>query len=190
MPDEPLDDLSLLRRTAGGDRAAFEHFVVRHQAAVLRFSEALAKSREDAEDVLQETFLTAWRKAAGFSGRGSARSWLLTIARRKVYRSTRRPRPRPAGDAVSLEELAVQAGWGRCDRSGAEDLDDRVLLHQAFSRLAPGDREILLLRDLEGLSAAETGQVLGLGIPAAKSRLHRARLRLIAQLDEGASHGE
>jgi RNA polymerase sigma-70 factor (ECF subfamily) len=181
LHDETPDG-ELLRRSAAGERSAFDVFVARHQGAALRFCRALARGRSgaggDAEDGLQEAFVAAWRKAGDFRGEGSARSWLLTIARRQMARSGRRPAPEPAGDAESLERLGVAAGWGRPEAAAGEET--RLGVREAFERLAPADRAVLVLRDLEGLSAGEAAVVLGIGERALKSRLHRARLRLAA----------
>jgi RNA polymerase sigma-70 factor (ECF subfamily) len=187
MPDEGghrLDE-ALLHQSSAGDRQAFLAFANRHQAAVLRFCRTLSASAEDAEDVLQETFLTAWRKATTFEGRGSARSWLLTIARRKVYRAARAPQPIAAGDSATLEELGVAAGWGITGASDRFGLDEQIEVRRAFESLSSSDRQVLVLRDLEGLSNAEAATVLGIELPALKSRLHRARLRLMSRLAKG-----
>ena len=185
---DATSDGELLRRSAAGERTAFDAFVARHQGAALRFCRALARGRPgaggDAEDALQEAFVAAWRHAGDFRGDGSARSWLLTIARRQVARSGRRPAPEPVGDAESLERLGVAAGWGRAEAAAAS-AETRLGVRQAFERLAPTDRAVLVLRDLEGLSAGEAAAVLGIGERALKSRLHRARLRLAALFFEG-----
>ena len=174
-------------RCCAGDREAFEVFMTRHEAALLRFCATLAPAA--AEDAMQEAFLVAWRRAATFRGEGSARSWLFTIARRWIGRSARWPPPAPLGSGASIEELALQAGWGRAraPEDWAARLHDRLLLEAAFERLAPRDREVLLLRDLEGLSAAEAAAVLGIEVRALKSRLHRARLRLTALVAGGTT---
>lgn len=177
------EDAALLARSAAGDRGAFERFVARHQASVGRFLAALGAG-SDGEDLLQETFLAAWRGAASFRGDGSARSWLFTSARRRLWKL--RARPEAKDEVTSLEELAEQAGWG----TGvlvelAPRLTDRLALEQALSRLAPTDRSVLLLVDVESLSLAEAAEVADIGLPALKSRLHRARLRLAAQLGAG-----
>ena len=91
---------------------------------------------------------------------------------------------------VPLDELGLQAGWG-CPPwtdSFIESLERRDTLEKALARLAPDEREILVLRELEGLSGEETAAVLELSLPAMKSRLHRARLRLATVLVEG-NHG-
>lgn len=182
-------DATLLHQSASGDRQAFLEFTNRHQAAVLRFCRTLSPSAEDAEDALQETFLAAWRKAGTFAGRGSTRSWLLTIARRKVYRAARAPRPTAVGDSATLEDLGVAAGWGRSGVGERFGLDEQLEIRQALEGLSSSDRQVLVLRDLEGLSNAEAASVLGIDLAALKSRLHRARLRFMSRLTEGG-HNE
>jgi RNA polymerase sigma-70 factor (ECF subfamily) len=184
---EVTPDGELLRRSAAGDRFAFDAFVERHQGAALRFCRALARghpgARGDAEDALQEAFLAAWRHAGDFRGDGSARSWLLTIARRRLVHAGRHSVAESAADSESLERLGVAAGWGRPEAASAS-VETLLGVREAFERLAPGDRAVLTLRDLEGLSAGEAAAVLGIGERALKSRLHRARLRLAALLLE------
>lgn len=189
MPGEEAVDLDLLRRAAAGDRAAFDEFVERHQAAVYRFTRSLAGERPDAEDALQETFLAAWRGAATFRGEASVRTWLLTIARHAVSRQRRRRVDEPQRHEP-LSDLGVAAGWGsETPEASAIRRETRQRLQDALQRLLPGDREVLLLRDVEGLPGDETATVLGVTLPAMKTRLHRARLRLAAVMREShATH--
>lgn len=180
-------DAELLAQTATGDRPAFDRFVERHQAAVLRLLRAGAASEADAEDAFQEAFIAAWRSAASFRGGITARGWILTIARNALHRQYRRRVGEPA-DFVPLDDLEREAGWGAEDPPDAlfERLEDRASLERALGDLAPADREVLVLRDLEQLSGDETVAVLGITLRAMKSRLHRARLRLAAALKEGS----
>lgn len=187
MPDQdrglsPLDDRELLRRSGGGDRAAFDCFLGRHQTAVWRYLRGLIANPADAEDVLQQTFIAAYRAAAGFRGEARARTWLLTIARRAAARLEARPE-RAVESEAELDRLACAAGWGIADgeRLAQENLD-RERLQRALDRLSPEDREVITLRDLEELTGEETARLLGLPLATVKSRLHRARLRLIARL--------
>ncbi|MCA9668435.1 MAG: RNA polymerase sigma factor [Myxococcales bacterium] len=183
------DDFALLTRTAQGDRQAFGRFVDRHQAALLRYLRLLARGAADAEDALQETFIGALRGAASFEG-GSARAWLMTSGRRALLRARRLRAGEPARHE-SLDELGQRAGWG--DPGGpqriAEQLEARELVHAALAALCTEDREVLLLRDVEGLSAAEAAGVLELSVAALKSRLHRARLRLAGELRARSAEG-
>lgn len=180
MTGASADDAELLQRAAAGDDAAFADFVTRHQAGVWRRARALTGLDVDAEDLLQETFLHAWRGAATFRG-GSARAWLLTIAGHAWQRLGRRGwRESTVDDLDTLESLGVRAGWGSDD-----DRTDRIdAIGAALARLSPGDQRILTLRDIEGVSGEETAALLGLSLQATKSRLHRARLRLAAAWQE------
>lgn len=187
MPGEDLEgvltDEELLQRTAAGERAAFDAFVSRHEAAVYRFARAATEGPAAAEDVLQETFLAAWRGAAGFQGRAAARTWLLTIARNQAFHHREREGRLPGNDGEDLPELGAAAGWGaESPEAGALRAERRACLARALDALAPEDREVLVLRDLEELTGEEAAAALGLSLPAMKSRLHRARLRLAAEL--------
>lgn len=162
--------------------------MARHQAAVWRFARSLCRDPAVAEDVLQETFLAALRGGARFQGEGSARPWLFTIARNRAHRHFRRRAGEPA-DHQPLDALGVAAGWGDDPEAALDRARTRADLAAALERLADGDREVLLLRDLEGLTGEEAAAVLGLPLATLKTRLHRARLRLAAALREGDRHG-
>lgn len=181
-PEGVLTDEELLKRAAAGDREAFDGIVTRHQAAVFRFARAATGGPAEAEDVLQETFLAAWRAAGTFQGRSAVRTWLLTITRNQAWHQRERAGRLPIDD-VPLPELGEAAGWGsQSPEEGALLSERRDRLARALSALAPEEREILVLRDLEELTGEETAAALGIGLAAMKSRLHRARLRLAAQL--------
>jgi RNA polymerase sigma-70 factor (ECF subfamily) len=177
-----IGDGALLTRSAAGDREAFDRFVERNQDAVYRYLAAILGQAADAEDAMQETFLAAWRNAASFRGEGEPRAWLFAIARHAAGRLRRRRVDEPA-KLESLDELGLEAGWGGHPEplpdSGAECT--RVVA-AALDRLRPEEREIIVLRDLEGFSGDESAALLGLSLPAMKTRLHRARLRFAAEV--------
>jgi RNA polymerase sigma-70 factor (ECF subfamily) len=178
-------DTELLTQSASGDTRAFDAFVIRHAADVHRFVHSLGVHGDDADDVLQEAFLAAWRGAGTYRGDGSARAWLFSVARNAVRHSVRRRVGEPLhfaplDAADSLEAIAEAAGWGSVADGRSHDTTD--LVRTALTRLAPADREILVLRDVEGLTGEETAAALSLTLPGMKSRLHRARLRLAAQV--------
>jgi RNA polymerase sigma-70 factor (ECF subfamily) len=179
------DDAALLAGAARGDRAAFGAFVERHQGRVWRYLKSAGAGDADAEDALQETFLAAWRGCDGYRGGASARGWILTIARNALRRMHRTRAGEPA-DLESLDDLGRDAGWGgnawTGDPDGGPALEDRDLLEWALDRLSADDREVLVLRELEGLSGREVAELLGISEAAMKSRLHRARLRFMAEL--------
>lgn len=184
--DESTPDADLIARTAAGDRRAFECLVERHAAAVLRLATVVTDDPANAEDVLQQTFLSAYRNAASFRAEASARTWLLTIARNAAFR-LRAKRGREDLMDEPLMTLGVEAGWGSDDPEAlAIAAERRDILTWALQTLSIVDREVLILRDVEGLNGPEAAEVLGITGRALKSRLHRARLRLAGALRASA----
>lgn len=191
-----LTDGELLASAARGSRQPFHQLVVRHQAALWRHARALTNSREDAEEVLQETLLSAWKSAGTYRGEANVKTWLFTIARHAAFRLGRKASAEP--ELVDIDTLGDMAGWGvdpaEMHRGASRDPEslailaqDRKRMSSALNALGPEDREILILRELEGLSGEDTARILGISLVAMKSRLHRARLRLAIALRGGAS---
>jgi RNA polymerase sigma-70 factor (ECF subfamily) len=176
------EEQRLIARVVAGEPAATRELLESYQGAVYAFALRLAGDAALAEDIQQETFLSALRGASSFRAEGSLKGWLLTIARREALAQLRRRHDTPT-EPESLESLGVSAGWGA--GSPEDTMDEREQQQQmerALGLLSPPDREVLLLRDIEGLSGEETAAALGLPLAAMKSRLHRARLRLVAAL--------
>jgi RNA polymerase sigma-70 factor (ECF subfamily) len=176
--DDPRTDEDLIALSALGDRCAFDRLVERHAAAVYRLTNVITGDPMTAEDALQQTFLSAYRHAASFRSEASVRTWLLAIARNAAVRLRSK---RSKEDAVeeSLLQLGLDAGWGTDDPEALAIAAERSeLLRSAMADLCAEDQEVLILRDVEGLSGIEAAEVLGIGERALKSRLHRARLRL------------
>jgi RNA polymerase sigma-70 factor (ECF subfamily) len=186
-----LTDRALLARCAGGDRTACGAFVERHRDAVWRYALALTGDAVTAEDVLQDTFLAALRGASAFAGDDGARGWIVAIARNAAHRRHRRRAGEPAR-FDSLDALGEAAGWGADDAEAVmERAEERAVLARALASLPTDDREVLVLRDLEGLDGPHVAELLGLPLPTMKTRLHRARLRFAAALRHGGldAHG-
>jgi RNA polymerase sigma-70 factor (ECF subfamily) len=184
--DARISDETLIGRIAAGDPAAFDRLVHRHQAAVYRFARVAAGNAGDtgdAEEILLETFRAAKLAAKRYRDEPSARPWLLALARQAIDRRTSRGSQEP--DLTSLRELARAAGWGAPGEAFADG--GRAAL-AALTALGPEDREILTLCDREYFTLDEAARVTGLSETAVRTRLHRARLRLIARLRESA-HG-
>lgn len=185
-------DAELCRRAAEGDRQAMDALVVAYRGPLYRFARRLTRDDALAEDVLQETFLTALRKVGTWRGEGSCRGWLFSIARTQALMARRRGAVGEAmEDERALPELGLSAGWGAAmdPEALAARLEEQALLERALEGLGPKEREVIALRDLEGLSGEETAQVLGLSLAAMKSRLHRARLELLAAVKKGGIDG-
>ncbi len=183
-------DDQLIAQVATGDRAALAVLFDRHGPAVLRLARASLHEPSDAEDVLQETFVAALRGAATYRPElASVRTWLFAIARNAARRHKRQTRELPSADVDDgpLLALGIAAGWGAATDVAQDQPAEIAQLARAVASLAPDDRQVVLLRDVEGLSGEEAAALLELSLAALKSRLHRARLRLLAALraDEG-----
>lgn len=181
-----------MSRVAAGDRDAFTEVVRRHAPAVMRVARAIAGDDARADDVAQEAFVAAMESARTYrADLGSVRAWLLTIARNKARRA-RRAKPeelRAEWDDAPLFDLGLRAGWGDdAPDVSFEREEESERLARALASLADEEREIIALRDVEELSGEETARVLGVTVAAMKSRLHRARLRMLGAVREiGAS---
>lgn len=180
-------DLELITRFQEGDRSGFEELINRYSAKVYSLSLRLTKDAEDAEEVLQDVFVTVYRKIAGFEGKSSFSSWLYRVT---VNASLMKLRKRRQDQTVHMEDvlqqvndcLAIKPG----DLSDSEQATLRLqlieVLDQAVRKLPDDYRAVFVLRDVDGLSSRETGKILNLTIPAVKSRLHRSRLLLRKKL--------
>lgn len=178
MLAEVISDEELMIRVAARDTSALHEIVSRYRGRVYHIALAITGDSAAAEDALQETFLAVHRNAASFGG-AAFRAWLFTITRHEAARTQRRRIPIPMADET-LEALGEAAGWGVDEQLDAHTMKSR--LAYALGRLSGEDREVLVLRDLEERSGDETAAALGLTLQAMKSRLHRARLRLAAEL--------
>lgn len=187
--DDPRSDAELVEALRErGDRKALDALLERHQPAIWRFGMKMCRDAEDAKDVLQETMLAAARTASDFRGGSSVSTWLYTIARSCCIKKRRRSKF-ASGPPVDLEDArahgAELAADGPSPDEAAATGELAAALERALEELEASQREVVLLRDVEGLTAPEVGEVLGLGVEAVKSRLHRARLALREKL---ASH--
>ena len=177
---------------ARGDRVAFGRLVRKHPGRLMRFARLLTTTEAEAEDVTQDAFLSAFRHVESYQGTGSVRAWLTTITRRSAYRLHRKRAGAPQevlpfDDTLPLPNLGLAAGWG--DAPDPEQLAAASERHEALlsalETLPEGDRAVLLLRDIEGFSGPEAAESLNISLATLKSRLHRARLRLMASLRGG-----
>lgn len=173
---EPTDE-ALLSALRSGDERALGTLLERHLPAVYRFGVKMCRDPEDAKDVAQDTLLAAARGLREFRGASSISTWLFTIARSFCIKKRRRRAGEP-GEQVSLDadDSVVIAAAGAAPDEAAGTREIGAALEAAIGALEPMYREVLVLRDVEGLTAEEVGRVLDLGVDAVKSRLHRARL--------------
>ncbi len=171
--------------TADGSEAAdFDRLYRDHVDRVYRFAQRVCGQAEDAKDLVQETFLNAYRGLKQFRGDAQLSTWLYTIATRACLRMRRKRKGAPERE-LSLEEFIPSSEDefrlqvptdGLSPEEALANKQLRRALHQAIQKLPPKYRLVLILRDMEGLSAKEVGSIMGLNERAVKSRLHRARL--------------
>ena len=185
-PDLLVPDAALVEAARGGDADALEALILRYQPRVFRFGMKMCRNVDDAGDIVQETLLALARKVGEFRGDASVSTWLFAIARNACIRRRRRSKFAPAR-VESLESLDAGQRDGIADPAiGPErtafghELEQRLAV--AIDTLESGQREVLVLRDVEGLSAPEVADVLGINVDAVKSRLHRARMAVRARL--------
>lgn len=189
-PVNPPEDSELLARAQAGDVTAFEGLVERHRGRVFGLALRMLNSQDDAAEVLQESFLSAYRNLQNFRGDSQFGSWVYRIAanhalmrlrHRKVVSQVESPLEEPTfNDRGSLVDEVSDFKDAEQD---AMDSELRRAIEQATSRLGDDYREVFVLKDLEGLSYEEISELTGASVPAIKSRLHRARLSLRAAID-------
>ena len=182
LRDSAATDLDLVRRAARGDEAAFHEIVNRHGKDLYGLAYSLVGSAADAEDVLQETLVGAYRSLPRFEARASVKTWLTRILVRQAAR-WRRSGKVAGRKALSLNQSEETGGWegggkGLETRSPVASVDAKVDVAAMLETLSADHREILVLRHLKGLSYEEIANVLGVPRGTVESRLFRARREL------------
>jgi RNA polymerase sigma-70 factor, ECF subfamily len=185
---EQVAETVLVDQARAGDTAAFGALITRYERRVYRMARQITQNDEDAEDVLQETFLKAFEHLGSFEGQSKFYTWLTRIA---VNESLMKLRKRKSDRTVSLDEnietdeepiVREIAVWDDTPELRYSQEEIREILDRAIESLKPIFRTVFVLRDVEELSTEETAEVLGLSIAAVKSRLLRARLQLREKL--------
>lgn len=187
---QPLafDDIALATEAKQGDKGAFTELVNRYAQRVFRVARHITKNDQDAEDVLQDTFLKAYSRLGQFEGNAKFYTWIVRVAVNEALMRMRRGKNRVT---VSLDQ-ELETSYGAIQRelpaeteSPEESLSRTELresLTQAIDSLSEIYRPVFVLRDVEGLSTEETAEMLNISLPAVKSRLMRARLQLRQKL--------
>lgn len=188
---ESTDEAALLAALRANDESAFEELVRRHGGKMLAAARRLLSSEDDAQDVLQEAFVAAFRAIRGFEGKSQLGTWLHRIVVNAALMRLRARRRRPEQSIEGLLPRFLDDGhqaepaveW----RASAEDLlqrdEHRDLVRTAIDELPENYRTVLQLRDIEELDTQETAEMLGIDANTVKVRLHRARQALRTLLD-------
>jgi len=173
----PGGEARLLAAARRGDSSALSELLERASGPAYRFSRGFCRDPHDAEDLVQEVLAVLMRSLARFRGESSLSTWTYVVARRACVRLRRRRAREAPLDALAAAD-EPRAGASSDPHRRLERRQLAAALERAVAALPMAQREVLVMRDVEGLSASEVGRVLGLGERAVKSRLHRARLVL------------
>jgi RNA polymerase sigma-70 factor, ECF subfamily len=179
---------TLVERARAGDTGAFSELVELYERKVYRLAKHITQNDEDAEDVLQESFLKAYTHLDSFHGDSKFYTWLVRIAvnealmklrKRKSDRTVSLDEPQDTGEDLVVREIAV---WDDDPEKKFSRDELGGILDEAVQSLKPTFRTVFVLRDIEELSTEDTAAALGISVPAVKSRLLRARLQLREKL--------
>jgi RNA polymerase sigma-70 factor, ECF subfamily len=195
-PADNVAELALIERICAGDRAAFYDLIRPHERAVYISAFSILRNEADAEEVAQEAILKAFAKLRSFRRESKFSTWLIQIAinesrmrlrkdRRHLYESIDEGKDSEDGDYVPRDF----ADWREIPSEELERGRLKNALHAAIAGLAPKYREVLVLRDVEEMSIAETAKVLGITEGSVKTRLLRARLQMRDALAPGYDGG-
>ena len=189
------DESLLVKEAKAGDYAAFEELVNRYEKKIYRLGMNVTGSPEDAEDVLQETFLKAFEHLPDFREDSRFYTWIVRIA---INEGLMKLRKRRSSREVAMDEPLNEDGeviprdfadWKPNPEEILQRVELETLLRNAAQKLPASFRTVFFLRDVEGLSTEETADVLKLSIGAVKARLFRARLRLREELSKTLKRG-
>jgi RNA polymerase sigma-70 factor, ECF subfamily len=181
------DEGALVSLAKGGDLGAFDELVNRYERRIFRLTMNITQNREDAEDATQDAFMKSFQHLPDFQGGSRFYTWLVRIAVNEALMRLRRRRPNVTSldEPVQTEEDLMPReieDWGPTPEQRYQVTELNSILNNAIAELEPIFRTVFVLRDVEQLSTEETAEALGISVPAVKSRLLRARLRLREKL--------
>jgi RNA polymerase sigma-70 factor (ECF subfamily) len=182
------DEHLLVAAAKRGDGAAFEELVNRYERKIFRLTMNITRNREDAEDAMQDAFLKSYAHLKDFQEDSRFYTWLVRIAANEALMRLRKRRPNqfsldePIEGDEDLMPRELQ-DWGPSPEQRFAQTEMHEILSDVIDKLEPDFRVVFVLRDIEELSTEETAKTLGISVPAVKSRLLRARLKLRQKLD-------
>jgi RNA polymerase sigma-70 factor, ECF subfamily len=191
------DEHQLVAAAKSGDVTAFEELVSRYERKIFRLTMNITRNREDAEDAMQDAFLKSYSHLKTFQGDSRFYTWLVRIAANEALMRLRKRRPNqfsldePIEGDDDLFPRELQ-DWGPGPEQRFAQTEMHEILSSVIDGLEPDYRVVFVLRDIEELSTEETAASLGISVPAVKSRLLRARLKLREKLgryfQQGRAH--
>lgn len=176
-------DIDVVLAARQGDQNAFRELVTRYENRVYRLGLKMLRNEQDAEDILQETFLSAFRHLDSFRGDSEFSTWIFRIATNLCLMKLRSKKPISSLDEADGNENdgllpRELLDWSATPEVAALNSEIRAQMDDALAALPESLRTVFVLRDIEGLSVQETARVLDISLPNVKTRLHRARLAL------------
>jgi RNA polymerase sigma-70 factor (ECF subfamily) len=186
--DRALPDEEIVRRVAGGETDLFELLMRRHNTRVYRAVRSILRDEDEAEDAMQQAYLSAFVHLRDFAGGARFSTWLTRIALNEALGRLRRHRPLVALDVVR-EEPSMPPDPPPTPEGDAARRELGALLERAIDGLPEIYRTVVMLRDVEGMSTGEAADALGIAEEAVKTRLHRARAMLQARVTALAGEG-
>lgn len=191
LDPETLGDTDLVGLVRRGDQAAFGVLIQRHNRRLYRVARSIVRSDDEAEDVVQETYVRAYARLDAFRGDASLSTWLTRIAVNEALDRLRRRRPQVELDVIDLAENRREATLIDLRTTGDGDPEEaaarseiRRLVERAVDALPEAFRAVFVMRDIEEMSVEETSALLGLKAETVKTRLHRARRLLRTSLED------
>lgn len=169
---------TLLEQCRAGDALAWEALVRRYQGRVFALAYHYLRDREEARDVAQETFIKVYRGLQRFDGEGSFTAWLVRVARNCAIDRLRKLQSSPAWEAEEVEESQPHGDPGADPEREALARDRRELVYRALDRMSEINREMILLKEIQGLKQREIADLLAIPIGTVKARTNRARVEL------------
>jgi RNA polymerase sigma-70 factor (ECF subfamily) len=191
------EESELIAAAQQGDQRAFTKLVKRYEDLVFRYAFKLCREQESAEEVFQDTFVNVYRKLHQFDRRSKFSTWLYRVVTNNCLMKMRRSKLAKASVSIDAPEgftndpphdgdgriVQTIPSWRETPLDGVVTRETRHQLDEAIAKLPPDYRSVFVLRDVEERSAEETSKILGISVPAVKSRLHRARAFLREELN-------
>jgi RNA polymerase sigma-70 factor (ECF subfamily) len=179
------DEAALVDRLRSGDESAFVELVGRYQPRLLRLAEATVGSRAVAQEVVQDTWLAVVRGMDRFEGRSSLKTWLFRIMLNRAHSAGTREQRAGRPDEAVEERFDASGAWATPPEPWADRAEDRLVaedmtrrVHALLPQLVESQRQVVLLRDVEGLSSGDVATLLGVTVGNQRVLLHRGRTRL------------
>ena len=181
-----MNEKELIKKAQNGDKPALAKLVKEQEKTVYNFAFKICRNPEQAENIMQETFLSMVKSLHQFDGKSKLTTWLYRIVSNHCLMAYRKKKNQflSLDDKEVSVEHKISNDWTAIPSNAIENNELKNILDKAISKLTPDYRIVFILRDVNGYSTEETGKITNLSVPAVKSRLHRARAFLRDEINE------